>query len=51
MEKISTIELSQVLGGAWSKCEETVMLGNTGNKDWTEEMWKNWIKDYEENCL
>lgn len=50
MKELSTIEMSQLMGGSWSECDKVIILGNTSTDHWTEKMWADWLADYEKHC-
>jgi len=50
MRNLSTSELSKMLGGAWSECDKVIFLGNTADETWTDEMWENWLNEFDKHC-
>ncbi len=50
MKELSTLELSQLVGGTWTDCEVVIMHGNTADETWTDAMWEDWIVEFEKFC-
>lgn len=53
MKSLSVQELLNLTGGqeaSWSDCDMVIIAGNHADENWTEEMWENWLEEFDRLC-
>ena len=50
MEKLSFLELAEILGGGSNFCDRMQEIASTA-KDWSDDDWDKWADSYERHCM